>query len=513
VNKKYFAYIRVSTKKQGERGVSLQEQKDAIESYAAHKGLPVCRWFIGKETASKIGRPVFNEMLSLLKKNEADGVIVHKVDRSARNLHDWAEIGQLVEIGIDIQFATESLDLTTPGGRLSADMQAVMAVYYSRNLREEVKKGFYGRLKQGLFPKPAPLGYLNHGEGKPKTIDPKKGPLVRKAFELYVTGQYSVDQLVEKMYDLGLRSRKGNKVGRNSMSVLLSNHFYISEIIIVKTGQRFLGIHEPLIRSSLFERVQEIMTGRYSRMVKVHDFDFRRLLVCASCGHCLVGEIQKGTIYYRCHTKNCLTKTIRQEAVESPLYKAFKSLQFHEDEKDFFAEQLQEMKINWAESKQNFANVLKADLEKAKLQSERLLEAYLDGAVEKEVFEQKKTALAIKCREVEGQLRNIEEETDTRLRSLGEFLELAGNAYLLYKKAKKEKKRELVENLTSNRLVEGKKVDIYLSSAAFEFSQRAKNPNGGPNMVTARGHSKLLLRLMELLSASQPTLRFEDKAA
>lgn len=176
MNKTYFAYIRVSTPRQGERGVSLPEQKDAIDRYARGKRLEISRWFEGRETASKVGRPVFNEMLRLLRAGEADGIIIHKIDRSARNLKDWAEIGQLVEAGIEVHFATESLDLTSPGGMLSADVQAVISTYYSRNLREEVKKGFYGRLKQGFYPMPAPLGYLDSGAGKAKTLDPQRAP-------------------------------------------------------------------------------------------------------------------------------------------------------------------------------------------------------------------------------------------------------------------------------------------------------------------------------------------------
>ena len=74
---------------------------------------------------------------------------------------------------------------------LSADVQAVISAYYSRNLREEVKKGFYGRLKQGFYPMPAPLGYLDAGGGKPKTPDPERAPLIKKAFEFYATGKYS----------------------------------------------------------------------------------------------------------------------------------------------------------------------------------------------------------------------------------------------------------------------------------------------------------------------------------
>src|SRR5436305_15322116 len=145
---KVFAYARVSTPRQGERGVSLPEQRDAISRYAERQGLEIIRWFEEQESASKKGRPEFNQMLRLLRIGVARGVVIHKIDRSARNLEDWNDIGKLVDAGVDVHFANESIDLKTTAGRLSADIQAVVASHYSRNLREEVKKGLYGRLKQ-----------------------------------------------------------------------------------------------------------------------------------------------------------------------------------------------------------------------------------------------------------------------------------------------------------------------------------------------------------------------------
>src|SRR5437870_7709725 len=118
-------------------------------------------------------------MLTRLRRREAEGVIIHKIDRSARNLTDWAELGDLIDQGIQVHFANESLDLKSRGGRLSADIQAVVAADYIRNLKEEVRKGFYGRLKQGVYPLPAPIGYKDEGAGKPKSLDPMKAPLVR----------------------------------------------------------------------------------------------------------------------------------------------------------------------------------------------------------------------------------------------------------------------------------------------------------------------------------------------
>src|SRR5437899_1697442 len=188
MGKGYFSYIRVSTVRQGQSGTSLAEQREAIGRHAQRWNLRIVQEFEEKETAAKSGRPVFRQMLNDLKRGKADGVIIHKIDRSARNLRDWAELGEIIDNGVDVQFANENLDLESRGGRLSADIQAVVAADYIRNLREETRKGFYGRLRQGLYPRPAPPGYLDCGGGKPKEPDPVQAPLVRQAFELYATG-------------------------------------------------------------------------------------------------------------------------------------------------------------------------------------------------------------------------------------------------------------------------------------------------------------------------------------
>ncbi len=163
--KSYFAYIRVSTARQGEEGVSLQEQKSSILEYASRRGFTISEWFEEQISAAKRGRPIFTTLLKLLKSKKASDIIIHKIDRSARNLRDWADIADLMDRGIEVHFVHESIDLGSRTGRLSADILAVVASDYIRNLREEVMKGIRGRLKQGLFPFSAPIGYLNTGPG------------------------------------------------------------------------------------------------------------------------------------------------------------------------------------------------------------------------------------------------------------------------------------------------------------------------------------------------------------
>src|SRR4051812_48236500 len=240
MKKEYFGYIRVSTAKQGEKGVSLQEQKDSIQRYAQRYGLSISQWFEERESAAKRGRTLFTEMMKQLRRGDVRGVIIHKIDRSARNLKDWADLGELIDSGVEVHFANESLDLNTRGGRLSADIQAVVASDYIRNLREETRKGFYGRLKQGLYPLPAPLGYLDRGKGKRKDVDHLTAPFVRKCFDLYSSRKYSLQSLLAEITELGLRNRQGKRLSLTGLSTVLNNPFYMGVMRVRKTGELFL---------------------------------------------------------------------------------------------------------------------------------------------------------------------------------------------------------------------------------------------------------------------------------
>ena len=151
--KRLFGYTRVSTAKQGEHGVSLQEQKDAILRYAEKYGFSIVEWFEERQTAAKRGRPVFNAMMKALRNGKADGVVIHKIDRSARNLRDWADLGDLIDAGVDVHFANETMDLKSRGGRLSADILAVVACSVPTDIRRlrKVPASLRGEGRIGLL--------------------------------------------------------------------------------------------------------------------------------------------------------------------------------------------------------------------------------------------------------------------------------------------------------------------------------------------------------------------------
>ena len=506
--KSYFSYVRVSTTRQGQTGTSLHEQREAIRRYAARFNLSIVKEYEEQETAAKRGRPVFAEMLHALRKGRIAGVIMHKIDRSARNLKDWADLGELIDSGVEVHFANESLDLNSRGGRLSADIQAVVAADYIRNLREESKKGIYGRLKQGLYPMPAPIGYLDRGQGQPKAINPVQATFVKQAFELYATGQYSLRALTEKMNVLGLRSKHGSNITCDSVNKMLKNPFYTGLIRIKKSGEYFTGIHKPLVARSTFDRVQMILSGKRVEKQHRHLFLFRKHLTCVSCKNFLIAEIQKGYTYYRCQTKHCPQKTVREEVVEAAFTSELQKLRFDEWEMQYFRKQVLLGDKDKASLQESQVKSLNLQLDQVKERLSRLSDAYLDGVFDQESYLHKKNNLLVEQQIISERLENAISGDDS-LKRAGEFLERVNMAYSSYESGIFEEQRELVKVVTSNFEVRDKFV---LPKLRFPFrlvAEREKGLDGGPHRDVARTLSPLLSILYAYVAKSKDVMPFD----
>jgi site-specific DNA recombinase len=499
--KRFFAYIRVSDpsqdderdsdKKETREGASFTEQRSVIARYAEREGLTIIEWFREVETAAVRGRPVFGAMAKRLRKNEADGFIVHKVDRSSRNYHDWADINDLADEGFDVHFASDNLDLSTRGKRLLADVQAVFATDYIRNLKEEVRKGIAGRLKQGLLPWGAPLGYVNNGRrGKVKTIDPVTGPLVRRAFELYATGAHSLDTLCAELERMGLRNRQGGRVTRNGVSAMLNNPFYIGLIAHKKGGAVYKGVHESLIGKQLFDRVQALLSGKTQKQAKRNVFRYRRMFLCAECGYSLIGELQKGHVYYRCHTKSCSLTGVREEVLEAAVAGAYATLKLSDAQRIALEAEVAAHLGECEESTKRVQETWKLQLASIQTRHDRLVDAFLEGSIGKETFEPRKKRLLMEERELEEKLsRGVDrEQIATRLR---EILELASTASLSHEMGNDDEKRELLEMLTSNRLVDRENVVVELSFPFCLLMKHNRTKLGARSRYSARSGTDL----------------------
>ncbi|MHA6263554.1 recombinase family protein [Arenibacterium sp. CAU 1754] len=497
----HFAYTRVSTVKQGD-GVSLEAQRDAIVAFAERKGLNITRWYEEKETAAKRGRPVFDDLIKSLQKGEAAGLIVHKIDRSARNFSDWARIGELLDSGVDVHLAHENLDMRSRGGRLTADVQAVIAADYVRNLREECLKGMEGRLKQGLFPWAAPIGYLDQGGGKPKTPDPKRAPFVRQAFELYATQQYSLRGLQAELNRRGFRNRSGKPISKTCLENMMSNPFYHGYVRLKRTERIYKGLHEPLISTALFNRVQDLKSGRQNKKETRHNHIYRKLIACGHCGRSLIGEWQKGRVYYRCHTSDCPTTSIREDIFEAVVASELQGLKLSRIDEKRLTTRMRKLLRTRAPEKDKRAVELQLSNVKGRL--DQLTDALLDQLIDKATFSDRKQRLLEEQDILEKALAEIG-KTSTGEVLIAKYLELTKNLILLYRLADRTQKARLAKIALSNCSLTNKSLSLEPQNWLQDVDTTLAVLCGAPVRDRTRTFELIQTKLAEVEEIAQQT--------
>jgi len=487
--KKCFGYVRVSTQKQGE-GVSLEAQRDAIEAYARRNDILNTRWFEEKVTAARKGRPAFSTMITELLRGAAEGLVTHKIDRSARNFADWAKVGELSDAGIDVHFASETLDFRSRGGRLSADIQAVIAADYIRNLREETMKGMRGRLKQGLCPWPAPLGYLNNGKGKPKTPDPSRAPLVRELFELYASGAYSLESVRIEVARRGLVTPGGRPLALSGISTILSNPFYCGIVKARRDDESYAGVHEPIIGPALFAAVQAVKDGKAGKKISRHNHLYAGLFRCAHCNTAMIPERQKGHVYYRCHTPNCVTTGVREEAIAESLLPVLASATLSPEHCAVAVRKF----ADWFGPKRHEQILATLNMQLTQIQQRlsRLTDGYVDHVIDRETFITKKEALLFERGQVKSKLSELG-ESRSEADDLERFLELLKSLAGLYETSDRAEKRQIVELTTSNRTVSRKTICLEPQDWLLTLQNFNADQDGVPTRVASRTLERQLL--------------------
>ena len=207
-----------------------------------------------------------------------------------------------------------------------------MAKNYIDNLSEEIEKGMKEKAAQGIFPSRAPTGYLNIICGDKKFIqpDPALAPMIRRLYELYATGSYSLSELTRLAHQEGLVTRGSKlKVPRGTIAKILNNPVYYGDF--TWDGKLYHGTHEPLITRELFDRVQEILDRKATNRTgfRKHDWMFQGVLFCGHCGCAMVGDLKKGKyVYYHCtgYKGKCPEKYVREEEVSRQVEDALKAL-------------------------------------------------------------------------------------------------------------------------------------------------------------------------------------------
>jgi DNA invertase Pin-like site-specific DNA recombinase len=273
---------------------------------------------------------MFVEMLSYLNSKKMKILVVEKTDRLTRNMRDAVAVNNWIEDDDEkqIHFVKENFILTRnskSNDKFIWGIKVTTAQYYLDNLSEEVKKGQKEKLRQGWLPTRAPYGYKTIGDQGHKihVIDETVAPLIKKMFEMYASGKYSVFTLGKEVYKMGLRNTAGNKIQKSWLHRLLTDPFYIG--FNVWKGQQTQGSQEPLIDMETFEKVQKVLKSKCTPKYSSHDYLFKGFFKCEECGGTITWEQKKGIMYGHCnHYRKCsVRKWSREETMSDYLIAEF----------------------------------------------------------------------------------------------------------------------------------------------------------------------------------------------
>ena len=298
------SYVRVSTTGQARRGtdpdgLSIPAQREANRRRALEIGALVAAEFIERGRSGRsMERPELQRLLRYIQDTTVDFVIVHKIDRLARNRADDAAITKaILETGAHLVSTTEAIS-TTPSGRLLHGIMASIAEFYSQNLATEVTKGMRQKATQGGTPGRAPLGYLNQHhiedgrEIRTVTVDPERGPHLAWAFHAYATGEWSMDEIASELNARGLTTKPGPNTPARPLTIrsvhhILRNPYYAG--VVTFNGVEHPGTHEPLVDAATWASVQGILVSRRNgERSRTHDHYLKGTVYCLGCGYRLI---------------------------------------------------------------------------------------------------------------------------------------------------------------------------------------------------------------------------------
>lgn len=456
-------FCRVSSREQEETGYSLEAQEKSLKNYAQDKFNLVKIYKISESASGKQVRKIFNEMLSYVKRKRINIIICEKIDRLTRNLKDASTISDWIakDPKREVHFVKESFVVnqnTRAHENLVWDMKVAIARFYTNNLSEEVKKGHREKIEQGHLPLKPRFGYKTKEENGHKihVINEEVAPYLCNMFEWYATSNYSLERLERDLYKAGLRSQSGKKLATSMIHRYLSDPYYYGAI--KWKGKLYPGKHEPLISKDLFDKVQNILTGRGGKGIPLtkHNPLFKSKIQCSHCKGAVTWEKQKGHWYGHCNnhgkSRGCPGKTyLRQEKIEEVLYFYFERIApKNEEVLRWIEEMITEEYGKEVAVREDAIRKITKQLTSLRSKKDKYFEAIITKEVPADYCERKIAECVQEETALEKTLRNVSELSNDYLKIKIEIHKLAYKSMKIYKNGIPDEKRMLFAQIFTN---------------------------------------------------------------
>ncbi|MEP9409939.1 MAG: recombinase family protein [Candidatus Brocadia sp.] len=460
---KYFIYCRKSTDSEERQVLSIEAQLAELKEFAAKEKLEIVAPLCEAQTAKEPGRKIFGEMLDRICAGEASGILAWHPDRLARNSIDGGKIIYLLDTGklLDLKFPTFWFE-NTPQGKFMLSIAFGQSKYYVDNLSENIKRGHRQKLRKGIWPGFAPLGYLNNHRTKEIDLDKEKAPFIKKAFELYATGEYTLKAIKQFLMDSGIKSYRNKPLSVSCVQRLLKNHFYYG--VFKFNGEVYQGSHEPIISKKLFDAVQQVMNNRGKKKRKrKHEFAFSGFIRCGNCGCMITAEKQKGHNYYRCTKKKqkCEEKYLREENLVEQMRNIIQKVSLPDDWAENMLAEIDKEKEQVKLESLSFVKNLQKEKAEVEQKMDKLLDLFIEGkSISPEEYQAKKSKLLNEKLEIEQKIRDFEQKGNNWLEPMRKMIFEAKEAKILLSQGDKTQIRQFLKNVGSNFILKDKKFNF-----------------------------------------------------
>ncbi|MFJ4220711.1 recombinase family protein [Curtobacterium luteum] len=464
-------YLRVSTKDQAGRGgeaegFSIPAQREACMRKADALGLQLVEEFVDAgESARSANRPELKRMLKYVEEHRVATVIVHKVDRLARNRVDDVEINlALTKAGAQLVSCTENID-ETPSGMLLHGIMSSIAEFYSRNLATESRKGMLQKAKNGGTVNAVPFGYLNvharTAEGRDMrtvALDPERAEWVPWIFERYAGGDWTVSMIRDELNKHGVTtlprpSRPSAPIAISHVHAILKNRYYVG--IVKYEGVEYPGKHPALVSEELFARAKQVRESRVQSREKprVHSHYLKGTLYCGQCGEPLTFEQSRNRAgnlydYFYClgrqRLKNgCTFKATQAHVLEALVERHWETVTLT----DARIAEIRRLVLSHVDTlmpnQQREQDRARRTLRELETQLDRLMQAYYADAVPMDRMKQEQMRIAESRAAAEATISKHSADQDLILEKLDYLFALLADASRYYANAPDTNRRDL----------------------------------------------------------------------
>ncbi len=461
-------YLRVSSKEQAQKGgetegYSIPAQREGCKRKAASLSAAVVEQFVERgESAKTADRPELQRLLAFLAEHPVKYVIVHKVDRLARNRADDVAINLAIHrAGAELVSVSENID-QTPSGLLLHGIMSSIAEFYSRNLATEVIKGTTQKAKNGGTPGRAPTGYLNVSrtvngrESRTVEVDPLRGPLMAWAFEAYASGEWTIRRLLAELTDRGLttaptRRGPGRPLAVSHLHKLLRHPYYMG--MVRYRGTIYPGKHDRLVEPKTWEEVQKLLTAKHltGEKDREHPHYLKGSIYCGQCGSRLIVSYAKGRggtyPYFICIGRqqkrtDCKLRAMRIEVVEERVAAHYARVQLPPEEvaalRSFLSKELSKLRVDSERERK----AQERRLRKLEAERKKLLDAHYADAVPLDLLKSEQDRLTAGIANAEGRLAEIEADFQAAEANLERALTRVGDCEAAYREATPTMRRQ-----------------------------------------------------------------------